>query len=37
MNYNVEPNQFLKTKPDFNPNKDGPEIKLIQRGKTNTE
>ena len=34
MNINVALNQSLKTQPGFNPNRDGPEIMLIRRGKT---
>lgn len=34
MKHIVERNQFLKTKPGFNLNKDGPKIKLIRRSKT---
>ena len=31
----VEQNQFLKTKPGFNPNRDGPEYKFSQYSQTN--
>lgn len=34
MKHIVELNQPLKTQPGFNPNRDGPEIKLIRTGKT---
>jgi hypothetical protein len=34
MKHNVELNQYLKTQPGINHNRDGPEIKLIRAGKT---
>jgi hypothetical protein len=37
MNNIVEHNQFLKTKPGFIPNKDGPEIKFSFGSKTNSK
>lgn len=33
MKRNVEFYQSLKTQPGFNPNRDGPELKIVSTGK----